>query len=112
MKPYSIITVLLCLSGLYTIGQDAAPRYFALQPPSHKKNRPLNDKVSNSLYKTIFFLDSREDTADIGAINVGVLNHPAKLKLRMPFQPQLQMLMDSLIDSSAGNGELLFQLTP
>ncbi|MHA4808963.1 hypothetical protein ACX0G9_12695 [Flavitalea flava] len=104
------ITFFICLFGINVAAQDLPLRYFDIREPSHKKNLPAYNKVSNSLYKKINFLDSREDTTYIGSINTGLLRHEAKLKLRMPFQPQLQALMDSLTDSSAGNGELLFQL--
>ncbi|HMH23127.1 MAG TPA: hypothetical protein VK563_15190 [Puia sp.] len=110
MNLYCAVTLFLCLSALYTDAQDVPLRYFDIKSPSHKKSLPAYNKVSNSRYKKIGFLDCRDDTTYIGTVNVGVLRHEGKLKLRMPFQPQLQALMDSLTDSSVGNGELLFQL--
>lgn len=110
MKLYCAITIFLCMTGLYAVGQDVPLRYFDIKTPPHKKNLPAYNKVPNSLYKSIGFLDCRDDTTYIGTVSVGLLRHEAKLKLRMPFQPQLQVLMDSLTDGSAGNGELLFQL--
>ena len=110
MKLYCIITLALCMFGLYTVAQEVPLRYFDIQAPSHKKDLPAYSKISNCLYKKIDFLDCRDDTTYIGTVNTGLLRHEAKLKLRMPFQPQLQALVDSLTDSSASNGELLFQL--
>lgn len=110
MKLYCIITLALSMCGLYTSAQEMPLRYFEIKVPAHKKNLAAYNKVSNSLYNKIEFLDCRDDTTYIGTVNAGLLRHEAKLKLRMPFQPQLQALVDSLTDSSAGNGELLFQL--
>lgn len=110
MRKNYAATLCLCILGMYTLAQETPLRYFEIKTPSHKKNRPAYTKVSNSLYNTIGFLDSREDTNYIGTVGIGLMKHDAKLKLRMPFQPQLQILVDSLIDSTAAAGELLFQL--
>jgi hypothetical protein len=68
-------------------------------------------KVQNSLYNKIEFVDSREDSSFIGIVNVGLLkNHDARLMLKLPVLPQLKNLLNSMTDSSAGAGELLFQL--
>ena len=68
-------------------------------------------KVENSLYNKIKFLDSRGDTSLIGIIFPGEPNYrPEKLVLKTPFLPQLTSLLNSLTDSTAKNGEILFQL--
>jgi hypothetical protein len=97
--------------ALHSFTQDLPVRYYEIIPAKHKKNQPVSyTKVPNSLYNRIEFLDAREDTSLIGTIGVGLLKRDARLKMRMPFQPQLQNLVDSLTDGSAAHGELLFQL--
>jgi hypothetical protein len=95
------LPVLLCLvSGLYA--QDLIREFEIL---------PTKIKVHNSFYNKIDFLDSRGDSSRIGVVQVGLLkNRDAKLLLKTPFLPQLQELVRSLIDSSAADGEMLFQL--
>src|SRR5579872_4525138 len=105
MGKYYAVTLCLCILGVYTLAQETPLRYFEIKTPYHKKNQPAYTRVPNSLYNTISFLDSREDTNYIGTVSVGLMRHDAKLKLRTPFQPQLQILVDSLIDSTAANGE-------
>jgi hypothetical protein len=96
------LLVLLYFSGTNSSAQDRI-RFFEISSPKYK--------VQNSLYKTIGFLDSRDDSSLIGLVNVGLLkNQDAKLILRSPVLPQLTKLVDSLTDSSAKEGEVLFQL--
>lgn len=65
----------------------------------------------NSLYRRIAFLDSRREQSPIGKIGVGVFkNADANLILKTPVAPQLATLLDSLTDTTAATGELLFQL--
>lgn len=109
MKPLHA-AILLCFFSLYAVAQEIPLRYYDIQAPVHKKKQPAYNKISNSLYKNIYFLDCRVDSNYIGSVSVGLLNHEGRLKLRTPFQPQLQSLLDSLTDGSAANGELLFQL--
>ncbi len=67
-------------------------------------------KVANSLYNKISFLDSRDDTTQMGIIQTGAFNRKTNVIVKKPFAAQLNNLMTSLIDNSAKGGELLFQL--
>lgn len=67
-------------------------------------------KIAGSLYSSIDLIDSRVDKTNIGIVQVGGLNRKAKVVFEIPFATQLQTLVDSLTDSSAANGELLFHL--
>jgi hypothetical protein len=67
------------------------------------------DKVANSLYGQIDFLDSRR-VATIGPVRVGLFGNASHLSLKAPVQPQLAHIVEALMDSTAGGGELLFQL--
>jgi len=68
-------------------------------------------KVHNSLYNKISFLDSRIYKLQIGVISIGPLrNRDARLILKEPFTKQLTNILNALIDSTAKDGELLFQL--
>jgi hypothetical protein len=97
-----ILLVLFYLCPTKLSAQDRV-RFFEITSPKYK--------VQNSLYRTIGFLDSREDSSLIGVVNIGLLkNQEAKLILRSPVLPQLTKLVDSLTDSSAREGEVLFHL--
>jgi len=68
-------------------------------------------KVSNSLYNKITFLDSRSAGVPIGVITKGL--GPAqveKIVFKTPIEPQFAGLMHVLVDNTARDGELLFQL--
>ena len=67
-------------------------------------------KISKSLYHAIKFIDSRIDTSNIGTVQIGLMNNEAKVIFKTPFLSQLQNVMNSITDSSAKSGELLFQL--
>ena len=103
------IVLIMSLAGMHARAQPVE-RYLEIKPHVHKKKDPDYIKVRNSLYNKISFLDSREDTSMIGTAGVGLLNKQAMIKLRMPFLMQIRNLLDSLTDSTAANGELLFQL--
>ena len=66
--------------------------------------------IQNSLYHAIEFLDSRTDTSQLGIVQLGAFNNQAKVISKIPFSTQLGNVMRSLTDSTAKNGELLFQL--
>ncbi len=68
------------------------------------------EKIQNSLYNTINFLDSRYDTTFMGIVQLGAFNKKAKVIPHIPLATQLMTVMNSLTDESAKNGELLFQL--
>ena len=82
-------------------GQDETV-YFDIRTP---KPRP-----EKSLYMTIGFLDSRQDTSRIGILKVRNSGRWVGIALRTPVLPQLTNVLNAYTDSSAGNGELLFQL--
>ena len=67
-------------------------------------------KISNSLYKTIHCIDSRHDTTYMGIVQLGAFNKKARVVPEIPFCVQLTNLVSALIDNSAKEGELLFQL--
>jgi hypothetical protein len=103
MKKNFIVSIAYLLISTVSYAQEMEVRFFEMSAPKNK--------IHKSLYKTINFLDSREDITKIGIANVGFLkNQPAKLILKMPFLPQLVTILNSLIDSTAKEGELLFQL--
>lgn len=69
-----------------------------------------DQKVSNSLYNTIGFLDSRYDTTNCGIIQLGAFNKKARVVMKIPFSKQLTFALNSMIDNTAKDGELLLQL--
>jgi hypothetical protein len=72
--------------------------------------RAPKPKPQKSLYDTVTFLDSRQDTTTIGVYYYGLGDKSAKMVLKQPFQPQLMSVLQDYTNGSAGHGELLFQL--
>jgi uncharacterized protein with FMN-binding domain len=66
--------------------------------------------ISNSLYKTISYLDSRFDTTHMGIVQLGAFNRKARVVPKTSFSTQLTNVMNTITDSTSRNGELLFQL--
>jgi len=68
-------------------------------------------KVDNSLYTSIKFLDSREDTSNMGIVRVGTLNKEAFVNANGSFSTQISNLLSKINGSvTAQQNELLFQL--
>lgn len=94
--------VIILLATLNLCAQNIA-REFEIALPGYK--------VENSLYNTIRAVDSRAGDTVIGIINYGALrNIDAKLVMATSLQSQLTNVLNDLTDTSAKNGELLFQL--
>jgi hypothetical protein len=102
MNKFFLTLLFLSLSNTELFSQDLT-KDFDIISPSYK--------VQNSLYKKIDFLDSRDDNTQIGIVGVGLLKDiDAKLIFKTPFSTQLTNIFNSLIDSTARDGEMLFQL--
>jgi len=67
-------------------------------------------KVKNSLYNKIDFIDSRADTSNLGVLFTSGYNIKNLVIASPPFNDQLSSVVKTLIDESAGNGQLLFQM--
>lgn len=68
-------------------------------------------KVSNSLYNKIGVIDSRAYPAAVGTVEEGVVaGQEEQIVFKTPVAPQLTGLLKALIDNTAHDGELLFQL--
>ena len=70
---------------------------------------PIN-KVSNSLYNKISFIDARTDTTNLGIIQKGAFNKQAKLVANESLTIQLDHILKALIDSTSKPGELILQV--
>jgi hypothetical protein len=108
------IFILLLALVLAVPGADAQDRpnvdiQFLFPKSELSKDKVPRAKVANSLYGHIDFLDSRRGTT-IGPVRVGLLGNASHLALKAPVQPQLTHIVEALMDSTAGGGELLFQL--
>ncbi|MEO6497753.1 MAG: hypothetical protein ABIN95_02015, partial [Mucilaginibacter sp.] len=68
------------------------------------------EKIKNSLYNTISFLDSRSDTTTVGIIQTGAFNRRTIVVPARPFRQQLTAVLNAFTDSTAAQGELLFNL--
>ena len=67
-------------------------------------------KVSNSLYNSIIFIDSRKDTATLGIIQTGAFNRQALVVAKDGLGGQIKNVLAALTDSTAQNNQLLLQL--
>src|SRR5437763_6163062 len=67
-------------------------------------------KVSNSLYKTISFIDARYDTTNMGIVQQGAFNAKARVVPKIPLSTQLSTIVNALTDSSAKDGQLVLRL--
>jgi len=89
----------LCVNTLFS---QNLTKDFKISLPEHK--------IQKSCYSSIDYIDSRIDTLKMGIIQRGAFNRKAKVISKVPLSIQLKNVMHSLTDSSANNGELLFQL--
>jgi hypothetical protein len=102
MTKQLIFCLLLALHLANVDAQDLSVP-FGFQAPKYTPHK--------SLYSHIDFLDSRTDKSAIGPIGAGALgNRDGFLVLKMPVEPQLANILHELTDSTAGDGECLFQL--
>ena len=96
------VTIAFLFVGLTTLAQDAIQE-FLLSPPAHK--------TPNSRYRNISVLDLREDTSSLGFFrNGGGSNKKIKVLSGASLQSQFIGLLNSLVDSNAGYGELVVQV--
>ncbi len=101
MNHLFLVCFFLFIIKIDTIAQDII-REFNLEP--------VNIQISNSLYNSFEFVDTRVDTTNLGIVQVGITNNRAKVKPQVPLKHQLQNFFSSIIDSTSGNKQLLFQL--
>lgn len=101
MKYKLIILLIFSLLTISSFGQENI-KEFRLQKPSIRKQK--------SKYNTIIVVDSRIDTTSMGIVQVGLMNNPAKVVTLSPLSMQLSDYLSSVIDSSAQNGTLVFQV--
>src|ERR1700722_8673132 len=105
MNRLPLILLISCLPCLTLLAQDRADStlYFGFDAP---RNKPVK-----SLYNTIDFLDSRQDTSMIGILGHTDSGGVARLVLATPVLPQLTNMLNALTKPPAGDGRLLLQLT-
>lgn len=98
----SILIVFLINSLLFVTYAQENSKKFNLGFPK--------EKTQNSLYDKLRFVDSRPDTTDFGFVQTGMLNHKAKLIPEDKLAFLFQRLLQNMIDSTAQDGEILFEL--
>jgi len=67
-------------------------------------------KIPNSLYSSIRFIDARYDTASVGIIQRGVFNEKVTLVAKQPLEEQIRSVLAALTDNSAKAGELVLHV--
>src|SRR5689334_3925025 len=101
MNKIYLVLAALCIFCTATFAQRATEDYTITLP---------EQKISNSLYRNISYLDSRYDTSNMGIVQLGAFNRKARVIPKVPFSMQLTTVLQAMTDSSAKDGELLFQL--
>lgn len=66
--------------------------------------------ISNSIYKTILYVDSRDDTTYMGTVASGLLKTGAAVSFSPPLSVQLTDVLGKYADKTAKDGTMLFQL--
>jgi len=97
-----IASLLLSLGSISTSVAQERYKYFDLDPK--------DQKVENSLYNSISFLDSREDTSSFGMVRVGTLDKEAIVLPSVNFGTQLSNVLAKVNGANAQQKELMFQL--
>lgn len=99
---YKLITLLIfSFLTISSFSQEDTKEFNLQKPPIIKLK---------SKYNTIIVVDSRTDTTSMGIVQVGILNKLAKVVTCRPISLQLRDYLTSVIDSSAQNGTLIFQV--
>jgi hypothetical protein len=102
MKTF-LLTVFISLTApLLLCAQKQRTEDFQLALPEQK--------IQNSLYNSIRFIDARYDTALVGAIQRGVFNDKVMLVTSRPLEEQARSVLTALTDSSARPGELVLHV--
>jgi hypothetical protein len=96
----AVVAIIIFASGI--VNAQNHNREFEISLPE--------TKISGSFYNKIIFLDVRTDTTQMGIVQTGALNRKANVVAKMPLALQLNELMHALVDSTAKDGELFFQL--
>lgn len=102
MKLKLITSILVLIQLSLTASAQIRTQNFAFNLPEQK--------VTNSLYNRISFIDSRFDTLSVGIIQRGLFNEKVKQIPKPSFSTQVNDVLNALIDSSAKDGELVLHI--
>lgn len=69
-----------------------------------------DQKIQNSLYSSIRFIDARFDTASVGIIQRGALNMGVLLVTRIPLEEQAKTVFTALTDKTAKTGKFILHI--
>ncbi len=97
---FTLLFLCLIMTKL-SFGQDLYKEFKLIQPDT---------VISNSLYNSIEFIDSRVDTKKMGIVQIGLMNNPAKVITEIPLSEQLNEMITKVVDSTASDGKLLLQI--
>src|ERR1700738_911112 len=98
MNRLALLLLINCIPFMSLLAQDRADTtlYLGFTTPRIK---PVK-----SLYNTIDFLDSRQDTSMIGILGITDNGGVARLVLATPVLPQLSNALNALTEPPAGDG--------
>ena len=102
MKKLTLIIFIFLAAPLAICAQKKRTEDFQLILPEQK--------IQNSLYNSIRFIDERYDTTLVGIIQRGLFNDRVMLVTKQPLQEQIRSVLTSLVDSTAKSGELILHV--
>lgn len=97
-KPLLLATILLLFVYQATSQKDTED--FTITLPT--------EKITNSFYNRITYVDSRYDRTNMGIVQLGAFNRKVKVVPTVLISEQLNNVINALTDSSAKNDELIF----
>ena len=86
---------------------------FVAHSQKHREKYTISlpeQKVSDSRYNSLLFIDGRADTSNMGIVQLGAFNKKALVIAETPLDQQFRAIFNQLIDSSASQGECVFLL--
>ncbi|MEO9020878.1 MAG: hypothetical protein ABI237_14605 [Ginsengibacter sp.] len=101
MRRLLLISVFLFISSTDLLAQNRTKDFEITLP---------DQKINNSLYNTVEYIDSRYDTTFMGIVQLGAFNKKARVVPETPFSIQIKNVLRSLTDNTSKDGKLLFQL--
>jgi hypothetical protein len=102
MKGFTLPVFIFLSAPLFICAQKIRKDEFQITLPEQK--------IQNSLYSSIRFIDARYDTTSVGIIQRGALNLAVRLVTRQPLKEQAESTFMALTDSTAKAGELILMM--
>jgi len=101
-SPYVLLTCLLALHLFQAEAQKRREEKYTIALPEQK--------IPDSRYNSLQFVDGRADTSGMGIVQLGAFNKKAFVVPETPLDQQFHTIFGQLTDASAKQGECIFLL--